>query len=513
MKTMPRSTAVPLALPLPALARLLACSGLALAAFASGASAQMTVPVNVPPKTGPSSRTALPPPVTESERRFRDLSEYIRARGDIDFSTREDIARVAKELDDDLAKPGNPIATMSRLLAARVQTAIWLDDRAARDSAFERLAAFQANKDPVLLAWARELVACADFERALAILNEHTFGAERLVDARILLANCLLAINRFDEAQSAINTAPTQRTPDQLAQIGNLTGRITTLRDLWNKEMVAMAKDQQRGDLPIVEIVTAKGPITIELFEDQAPNTVGNFIEHVEAGTYNGTRFHRILRGFGVQGGDPATASGGTGGTGSGGWTIPDETINSGKRPTLLGRIVAVLQPKADAPGSPQPHSAGCQFMILLTHAEQLNLEYTAFGRVTDGLDLVRDLTADDEIVSARVISKRSNKEYTGARFSTEATGDFSMPQTPNVVKRSLETKVERPVMPQMTPGAGGAAPGMPVIRPAQPTPPGGAKPPSSPGGVLPTQNPTAPVKGPPPLLTPNGPVPVQLPK
>jgi hypothetical protein len=142
--------------------------------------------------------------------------------------------------------------------------------------------------------------------------------------------------------------------------------------------------------------------------------------------------------------------------------------------------------------------------MILLTHAEQLNLEYTAFGRVTDGLDLVRDLTADDEIVSARVISKRSNKEYTGVRFSTEATGDFSMPQTPNVVKRSLETKVERPVMPQMTPGAGGAAPGMPVIRPAQP---------SSPGGVLPTQNPTAPVKGPPPLLTPNGPVPVQLPK
>jgi hypothetical protein len=87
------------------------------------------------------------------------------------------------------------------------------------------------------------------------------------------------------------------------------------------------------------------------------------------------------------------------------------------------------------------------------------------------------------------------------------------MPQTPNVVKRSLETKVERPVMPQMTPGAGGAAPGMPVIRPEQPTPPGGAKPPSSPGGVLPTQNPTAPVKGPPPLLTPNGPVPVQLPK
>ena len=504
MKTMPQTPDVSLAILRFPLARLAVCAGLAFATFSAAAAAQMTVPVNVPPRTGPSSRAALPPPVTESERRFRDLSDYIRARGDIDSSTRADIARVAQELDDDLAKPGNPIATISRLLAARVQTAIWLDDRAARDSAFERLAAFQANKDPVLLAWSRELVACADFERALAILDGHTFGPDRLVDARILLANCLLAINRFDEAQSAINTAPTQRTPDQLTQIGNLTGRITTLRDLWNKEMVAMAKDQQRGDLPIVELVTAKGPITIELFEDQAPNTVGNFIEHVEAGTYDGTRFHRILRGFGVQGGDPTTASGGTGGTGSGGWTIPDETLSSGKRPTLLGRVVAVLQPKADAPGSPQPHSAGCQFMILLAHAEQLNLEYTAFGRVTDGLELVRNLTADDEIVSARVISKRTNKEYAGVRFSTEATGDFSMPQTPNVVKRSLETKVERPIVPQMTPGAGAPAPGTPVIRPAQtPTLPASA-PANAP--VNPPVN--APAKGPPPLLTPNNPAP-----
>lgn len=506
MKTMLESLAVSFALPRSPFARLAACSGLALAAFSAGAAAQMTVPVNVPTKTGPSSRATLPPPVTESERRFRDLSEYIRARGDIDATTRADIARLAKELDDDLAKPGNPIATMSRLLAARVQTSIWLDDRAARDSAFERLAAFQANKDPVLLAWARELIACADFERALEILNGHTFGADRQVDARILLANGLLAINRFDDAQAAVNNAPTQRTPDQLAQIGNLTGRITTLRDLWNQEMVAMAKDQQRGDLPLVEIVTAKGPITIELFEDQAPNTVGNFIEHVEAGTYNGTRFHRVLRGFGVQGGDPATASGGTGGASSGGWTIPDETINSGKRPTLIGRVITVLQPKADAPGSPQPHSGGCQFMILLAQAEQLNVDYTAFGRVTDGLDIVRGLTADDEIVSARVIRKR-NKEYAGVRFSTDATGDFTMPQTPNVVKRSLETKVERPILPQMTPGAGGAAPGTPVIRPVQPLQPAPA------GGAQPTPAPNAPAKGPPALLTPNAPAPGQSPK
>lgn len=439
------------------------------APFASEAVAQSFVPIQ--PPAGASApapaRPALPPPVTDSERRFRDLSDYIRSRGEIDSNTRADIGRVAEAIDADLAKPDAPASTTARLLAARAQVAIWLDDRPARDSAFERLAAMQSTKDAVLIAWARELVACAEFERALGLLEGHSFGENRLVDSSILLASCLMAMNRFDDAQAVLNSAPQQRTPEQLAQIGLMSGRIGMLRDMWNAEMAAMFKDQQRGDLPLVEIVTPKGAITIELFEEQAPNTVGNFIEHVEAGTYNGTRFHRILRGFGVQGGDPTTATGGAGGTGSGGWTIPDETLSDARRNALLGRLIAVSQPNPASATDPLPNSAGCQFMILLSHNEQLGKQHTVFGRVSDGLDVVRELTQDDEILTARVLRKRDH-DYRGVRFSADATGNFTMPRGVGVQTRSLETRVQGPTI---TPRPTAPAPSAPVSVTPAPAP------------------------------------------
>lgn len=469
---------------------------LAAISIACSAAAQTTVPIQIPARPSAPSSASLPPPVTESERHFRDLSDYIRARGELDAATRTELDRVARELDADIAKPGERIPTLVRLLAARAQTSIWLDDRAARDSAFERLSAFSANKDPVLLAWTRELIACADFERALEVMQGHAFGPDRAVEARILLATCLVANNRYDEAQAALNSAPMQRSQDQLTRIGNLTGVITKLRDLWNAEMVAMAADQRRGDLPVVEFVTPKGAITIELFEDQAPNTVGNFIEHVEAGTYNGTRFHRVLRGFGVQGGDPATATGGVGGKSTGGWTIPDETSSEAKRAPLLGRLLVASQPDPTTT-VPKPHSGGCQFMILLTHGEDLQGQHTVFGRVTDGLDIARTLTQDDQIVTARVIRKR-NHDYKGVRFSEDAQGDFSLPRGVAAATRVLETKIEKPAMPSGA-GAPMAAPGgsQPRLQPVQPS--------SAPRGA-PQQVPLTPT--PPPLLTPNSPQP-----
>lgn len=494
----------PFALPSASVAALFGPSSAAIAlaaAIAGTAAAQTAIPIQVPSRQAASPNASLPPPVTDSERRFRELSDYIRARGEIDAATRADIERVARDLDADLAKPGEPIPTVVRLLAARVQTAIWIDDRGARDSAFEKLVAFQSNKDATLLAWARERIACAEFEKALELLQNHQFGPGRAIDARILLATCLAANNRYDEAQAALNGAPTQqRTPDHLARIGALTDRISKLRELWNAEMVAMAADQRRGDLPVVEFVTPKGAITIELFEDQAPNTVGNFIEHVEAGTYNGTRFHRALRGFGVQGGDPDTATGGAGGTSTGGWTIPDETVSDAKRAPLLGRLIVASQPNPSSPTAPQPHSGGCQFMILINHAEQLQGMHTVFGRVTDGLDVVRVLTPDDELVSARVISKR-DKEYKGVRFSTDAKGDFSMPLGGGMKTRVLETKVTRPNIPGApgAPVAPGAPGGQPRLVPVQPPSGVPSRPPAAPG------TPSG-VPAPPPLLTPNGP-------
>ncbi len=344
-------------------------------------------------------------------------------------------ARAAADaLDAAIAASASDNAKLMRLLAARVQTAVWLADSAALDRSFERLLAVTTAPEPVALAWANELNAEARFEKGLEVLASQEFTTDaRRIDAHIARGNALLGLNRFEDAQAQYNTAPGKgRTTDQLQAIALGTRRVMFGRTLFNKELSAIFKDQQRGDLPVVELTTTKGPVLIELFEDQAPNTVGNFIEHVESGTYNGTRFHRFMRGFGIQGGDPETALGGAGGTSNGGWVIPDEQSRPDRRPPAIGRLVAAKLPANDSPIKPLLNSAGCQFTILTGPAESLDGYYTVFGRVIDGLERVRELREDDQIVMATVVSKREH-EYKGVRLGKSAgsggNGEYTMPR------------------------------------------------------------------------------------
>jgi len=389
--------------------------------------------------------------LAESERRFREVAAYVRARGELDEQSRTDLVRAAAALDADLARDALARPEAVRLLTARAQAAVLLEDRASMESAFARLADLAGRSEAILLAWARERLAFADFAGAHALLASRGFETSRAVDAAIARAEALVGLDRFEDAQALLNRAPAQRTPQQMSAIVELSKRIGALKDLWNAELVAIARDQSRDDLPLVELLTTKGPIVLELFEDQAYNTVGNFVEHVERGTYDGTRFHRALRGFGVQGGDPETASSGRGGTGSGGWTIPDEPAGAGRRATLLGRVLMASQPLDQTAARPRPNSAGCQFMILLSHAETLAGDYAPFGRVADGMDTVRELGPDDSIVSARMLRKR-DRTYEGVRLSVEATGDFSMPRKPGTATRALETRIGPAAPPQPQP-------------------------------------------------------------
>ena len=396
------------------------------------------------PSTAP--QQAVEP--SEGERRFREIAEYIRTRGELDAATRADLVRAAATLDADLAVPSLARATAVRLLAIRVQAASLLDDRDAMERAFARLEELTGLGDALVLAWARERIGFAEFEAAHALLEGRAFAADRRVDADIARARALIGLGRFLDAQAALNATPARRSAQQLSQIAALSKRITDLNEAWNAEIVLMARDIRRGDLPLVEIVTPKGPILLELFEDDAPNTVGNFIEHVERGTYDGTRFHRVLRGFGVQGGDPETASGAAGGTGTGGWLIPDEPSRSERRALLSGRVVMASQPEDISAQRPRANSAGCQFMILVDHAEELAGSHTPFGRVTEGLEVVRQLGADDAILSARVLRKR-DREYRGVRLEEVSKGDFSMPRRPGTATRALETRINPPAPPR----------------------------------------------------------------
>ncbi|MBL9123637.1 MAG: peptidylprolyl isomerase, partial [Planctomycetaceae bacterium] len=81
---------------------------------------------------------------------------------------------------------------------------------------------------------------------------------------------------------------------------------------MWKKEQELRAKEGEADDLPRVVLKTNRGDITLELFENEAPNTVANFVALVDKKFYDGLPFHRVLRGFMAQGGDPK-------GNGSGG--------------------------------------------------------------------------------------------------------------------------------------------------------------------------------------------------
>lgn len=127
---------------------------------------------------------------------------------------------------------------------------------------------------------------------------------------------------------------------------------------------------------------TSMGDITIEFSSDVAPQTVANFIKLAQSGFYNGTKFHRVIKGFMDQGGDPLTkddtkqAQWGTGGPG---YTIPDEIS-----PTLQNVAGTIAMANTG-----QPHTAGSQFFINAVDNHFLDGSYTVFGHVTAGMAVV----------------------------------------------------------------------------------------------------------------------------
>ena len=122
---------------------------------------------------------------------------------------------------------------------------------------------------------------------------------------------------------------------------------------------------------------TNKGAIVLELFDEDAPKTVQNFVDLAEKGFYDGVIFHRVIPDFMIQGGDPT-------GTGRGGpgYQFEDE-INEHK--LVLGTL---------AMANAGPNTNGSQFFIVTADATSwLDGKHTAFGRVTDGIDVVEEIS------------------------------------------------------------------------------------------------------------------------
>ena len=131
---------------------------------------------------------------------------------------------------------------------------------------------------------------------------------------------------------------------------------------------------------PIVTFEMEQGGIVkAELYPEIAPNTVNNFISLINQGYYNGLCFHRVIRGFMVQGGCPE----GTG-TGGPGYSIKGEFSQNGF-PNALKHSAGVLSMAR----AMSPDSAGSQFFIMHKKSSHLDGAYAAFGKVTEGMDVV----------------------------------------------------------------------------------------------------------------------------
>jgi peptidylprolyl isomerase/peptidyl-prolyl cis-trans isomerase B (cyclophilin B) len=139
--------------------------------------------------------------------------------------------------------------------------------------------------------------------------------------------------------------------------------------------------------MSVVTIATAKGTIKFTLLPQYAPNTVDNFVKLANKRYYDGLAFHRVVPGFVIQGGDPA-------GNGSGG---PGYTIKAefSARKHLPGTVAMAR--------TPDPDSAGSQFYICLNALPSLDNQYTVFGQVYEGMNVVQAIGVGDTMTSVKV--------------------------------------------------------------------------------------------------------------
>lgn len=149
-------------------------------------------------------------------------------------------------------------------------------------------------------------------------------------------------------------------------------------------------KDIEKNPLVTMEIEDY-GTIKIELYPEYAPNTVANFVSLIENGFYDGLTFHRLVPGFVLQGGDPDGD-----GTGGPGYTIDGEFKANGYTKNTLSHDKGVISMAR----SMDYDSAGSQFFIVLDDSAKSSLDgmYAGFGRVTEGMETLEEIEANEEI-------------------------------------------------------------------------------------------------------------------
>ena len=245
-----------------------------------------------------------------------------------------------------------------------------------------------------------------DPDRGLAVATKLAESGAADDGISFMAATAAMILSRPDDAAAWLAKAKAAGlAADQAA---DLERALAQERPKITAELAKRQAEAAADDLPRVKLTTSAGDMLVELFENEAPNAVANFIALVEKGFYDGTPFHRVIGGFMAQGGDPT----GTG-TGGPGHAIACECDKPGARQHFLGSLSMAHAGK---------NTGGSQFFLTFRPTEHLDGKHTVFGRVIEGLDVLPRIrrTQDDEgrpvagvepdrITKAVVVRKRNH--------------------------------------------------------------------------------------------------------
>ena len=297
---------------------------------------------------------------------------------------------------------------------------------------FSRAIAAHLDRPHLFVSLAKVEFDLNHFQEAYRDAAKAVAEAPKGQDAWEIYARAGFAMERFVDVLKNIDLAFPGDTPPWAFLIRRSAAQ---LQKSWLRELSQRLRDQKKGDLPVVRLVVehrkfaapadgnaaestkvvGRGEVEIELFEDQAPATVSNFIHLVETNFYNGTSFYWAEAGHMVVGGDPNTknADPADDGIGGPGYNIPDEF----NLPAARGHFRGTISMAQNGPGR-----AGSQFFITLVAAPEFDGNSTAFGRVIRGQDVLDQVTEGrtnhevgefgkiipgDLIVRAEVVRKR----------------------------------------------------------------------------------------------------------
>ncbi|MBI2900462.1 MAG: peptidylprolyl isomerase [Planctomycetes bacterium] len=206
------------------------------------------------------------------------------------------------------------------------------------------------------------------------------------------------AVERLEAASKSKDALPASLRSEVEATLALARERVKH----WDEERKLRDAEAKKDDLPRARLVTSAGEVEIELFENEAPVAVANFVALAERKFFDGTRFHRVIPNFMAQGGDPNSRNDDPSDDGQGGpgYSFKDELPAGRFRRHFRGSL---------SMANSGPDTNGSQFFVTHLPTPWLDGKHVVFGRVVKGMEVVDKIRGGDALVQVEILRKRDH--------------------------------------------------------------------------------------------------------